>query len=722
MSEKTSILNRTSRALANLAEDELNVLVMKELGVIPELVKLLMKTSDSDCQESVLRALRMLCTSSAQKQVLLDLDAMKTIMEMLKSDKSALVNCCIRTVAELTKGCSSEIAQQIQDYGSVKYIVELASSDSIKVRHPALLSLANLAHHAHVRVCIGIEGGIQALTQQLKREETGHVTSKAIEGLCFCCREGINRARVQESSALELLLKVLALGKCFSLNKKIVHAFSLFCFNEPALDVLLNGGLVPALINHLNRIISDAPFRNKCDDHDEEFSDHLPFTSDVSLENPLRTTAVKDAFGDASADVMDESFLKKVEEIAKEVSDSKVSGQPSKFKRRSGMKLKPSPVPTTPPPAVRTIGHGQSLFSVASRQMDTTSLVSVCTYSHSISSLACSSSHGENLLPSSRPSVLSTYHLSTAPTVNTSIHDSDGPSGLPPRDTVSVCAESQTVTLDLKNSLTLRTTASQSGQSVVIPADSQAQTMTDGSLSCSLTPKACAALLHHRSPGHSTILLLCRISQMTDPSSLLVTKPCIQTLLRYLCLVENPSPKCVRLLNHLATNSLCFKALIVNGAVLAVHHQLCCMYSESQEIVVATTNEDTTSSTRCSSEGQSVQTPCSTMHSADCITEQEDKIKSSGTCHVMTSSNQSYCQETGKHLLETFSTLGQTPFGKGVLENLLLKGSKGEREECVLALPLLCRYIITRGKGNSHYINYFSLTELNSLLLTVHSI
>lgn len=703
MSEKTSILNRTSRALANLAEDELNVLVMEELGVIPELVKLSLKTSDSDCQQSVLRALRMLCTTSAQKQVVLDLDAVKTIMEMLNSDKPALVNCCIKTVAELTKECSREMAQQIQDYGGVKYIVKLANSDSIKVRHPALLSLANLTHHAHVRVCIGIEGGIQSLFQQVKREETGHATSKAIEGLCFCCREGINRVRVLESSALELLLKVLSSGKCtFSLNKKVVHAFSLFLHYQAALDVLLNGGLVPTLVNHLKRIISDAPFRNKCDGHDEEFSDQLPFTSDVSLENSLRATAVKDAFLDASADTpMDESFLKKVEEIAKEVSDSKVSGQLSKFKRRSGMKLKPSPIPTTPPPGVRTIGHGRSVFSFASRQTDTTSLVSVCTYSRSISSLACSSSHGANLLPSSRPSVLSTDHVSTAPTVNTSIHDSDEPSGLPPRDTESVCAESQNVTLDLKNSFTLRTTASQSDRSVVISANSQAETMSNESLPSPLTPKAQAALHHHRGPGHDTMLLLWRISQMTDPSSLLVTKPCIQALLDYLRLVDNPSPKCARLLNCLATNPLCLKALIVNGAVVAVHHQLCCMCSESQ----ATTNEDTPSTVTCSSEGQSLRTPCSTMHSVDSITEQEDKTKASVTCHVMSSSTQSYCQETGKHLLETFSTQVQTPFGKGVLENLLLKGSKGEREECVLALPLLCRYTMTLNASKIMYVH-----------------
>lgn len=696
MSEKISILNRTSRALANLAEDELNVFVMEELGVIPELVKLLMKTSDSDCQESVLRALRMLCTTSAQKQVVLDLDAMEPILEMLKSDKPALVNCCIRTVAELTKGCSREIAQQIQDYGSVKYIVELANSESIKVRHPALLSLANLAHHAHVRVCIGIEGGIQALTRQLKREETGHVMSKVIEGLCFCCREGINRARVKESSALELLLKVLVSEKCLSLNKKIVYAFSLFCWYEAALDVLLTGGLVPALINHLNRIISDVPFRNKCDDHDEEFSDHLPFTSDVSLETAFGATASKQAFLDASAStLMDESFLQRVEEIAKEVSDSKVSGQLSNFKRRSGLKLKPSPIPTTPPPGVCTIGHGQSMFSLASRQTDTTSLVSVCTYSRSISSLACSSSHSPNLLSSSCPSVLSTYHASTAPAVNTSIHDSDEPSGLPGTDTKSVCTESQQATLDLNNLFSLRATASQSDQSVVIPANSQTEKITNESLSSPLTPKARAALYHHRGLGHSTVLLLCRISQMTDQSALLVTKPCIQALLDYLRLVENPSPKCARLLNNLAKNSLRFKALIVNGAVVAVHHQLCCMRSESQEIVAATKNEGTPSTNTCRSGGQSLQTPCYTMHSADSNTEQENKIKASGACHVMSSSTQSYCQETGKHLLETFSTLGQTPFGKGVLENLLLKGSKGECEECVLALPLLCRYITT---------------------------
>lgn len=682
-SEKIGILNRTSRALANMAEDELSVLVMEELGLIPEFVKLLTKTPDIDCQQSVLRALRMVCTTSERKQAVLDLDAMKTIMEMLKSDTPALVNCCIRTVAELTKGCSREIAQQVQDYGGVKYIVELANNDSSQVRHPALLSLANLAYHAHVRVCIGSEGGIHALTQQLMREEPGHVTVKAIEGLCFCCREAINRVRVRESGALELLLKIFSSGECLSLEKKIVTAFTCFYNSERDLEILLNGDLVAALINHLKRIISHIPSRNECEDHDDVFSDHQNFTADFSSDSQLRVPTVKDAFFDSSAgetSLMDESFLKKLEETAREVTDSKVTGRLSKFKRR--MKLKPSPIPTTPPAGVCTIG--QSVFSFASRQTNTTTLVSVCTSCRSISSLASSSSHSANLSMSSCPRVLSSYQVST-PTINTC--DLGEPSGLGAKDPAVECVRSQSQTLD---STIPRTSASQSDQSVVTPVNCQTQAMMNESLVSPLSPKAQAGLHHHRGPGHSALVMLSRISMMTDPSSLLINKPCIQACLDYLRLVNNPicSSKCVRLLNRLAFNSLCLKALIVNGAVVAFHHQLCCMCSESQDIAAAATVD---TNAPHSLEEQRLQTPCSSTIPADSTFEQDDKIRASEMYHPST---QSYCQETGNHLLEIFSNQVQTPFGKGVLENLLLKGSKEEREECVLVLPLLCRYIV----------------------------
>ena len=695
-SEKTSILNRASRALANLAEDELSVQVMEELGVIRELVMLLTKTSDSDCKQSVVRALRMVCTNPARKQAILDVDAVKTIMEMLQAEKPSLVNCCIKTVAELTKECSKEFAQQVQDCGSVKYIVKLANSDHSQVRNPALLSLTNLACHAHVRVCIGSEGGIEALTQQLKKDEPGHVTVKTIEGLCYCCREGINRLRVRESSALELLLKILLSGKWLSLEKKIVTAFAQFCHSETDLEILLNGDLVPGLINHLNRIIRHVPFRNDCEDHDDGFTDHQSFTADFYSDYSLRTTTAKGAFSDVSAETLkDENFLKKLEETAKEVTDTKVTGRLSKFKRR--LKLKPSPIPTTPPPGVCTIG--QSVFSFASRQTDTTTLVSVCTSSRSVSSLASSCSNPTNLSTSSYPRVSSSHQVFVQTQNSCDSHEPT--EGITSRDPKEMCIEDQNQNLESKYSMIMpKTPAGLSDLTTenVANANFQSQPMNE-SLVSPLSPNAQSGLHPHRSPGQSALVLLLRISHMTDPSTHLVNKPCIQALLDYLRLVSNPSPKCVRILNLLAINPLCFRALIVHGAVVAFHHQLCFMHDECQETAAPVPTESTqewqdpkTNAQSHSFLEQSLQlTPSSSTSTEGGVLKLKDKINASGTDHSMSSATQSHCRETGTHLLEILSNQVQTPCGKGEIANLLLTGSKDEREECVLALPLLCR-------------------------------
>ena len=685
---QTSLLNRASRALANLAEDELSVLVMDEFGIIPELVKLLQRTSDSDCQQSVLRALRMVCSTPKRKQAVFDFDAIKTIIDLLKNEKPALVNCCVRTVAELTKGCNREIAQQVQDSGGVKYIVELTNSGIVQVRHAALVSLSNLAYHAQVRVCIGSEGGVQALTQQLKREEPGQVTVRAIEGLCFCCREAINRTRVCESGALELLLKILSSGICLSLEKKIVTAFTCFYYSEAALDILLSGNLVPTLIAHLNKILSHLPSRSEGDDHEDDFSDQLSFTSDFSSDSS-RSTIVKDSLDTSGETVMDERLLEKLEETAREVSvsDSKASGRLSNFKRR--MKLKPSPIPTTPPPGVCTSGSGQSVFSFASRHTDTTSLVSVCTLSHTISSVASSCDSKKLLITAASSYIPGMQSSFQACTPSKTAFSTDEQSRHFPEDLECEYTERNQEIFNAKYSMTSSTSVPVSDQTPITTVSSE--TKLSGGLGSPLSPQSQTSLHHHRSPGHSSLVLLSRISHMTDPSSLLVNKPCIQVLLDYLCLVENPSPKCARILNCLALNLLCFKALVISGAVVAIHHQLCCMNTEWEETVSSvnqciTNLRDSTHQAQC----QSFVIDCNETRPQVSVLEHDRKASSSSD-DGMSSGSQSYCQETGKHLLEVFSKQAQTPFAKGILENLLLKGPKEEQDECLLVLPLLCR-------------------------------
>ncbi|XP_068678920.1 armadillo repeat-containing protein 5-like [Montipora foliosa] len=689
---QTSILNRTARALGNLAEDELSVLVMEEIGIISELVKLFIKTIDVDCQQSVLRALRMVCTTPERKKAVLDFDAVKTIVDLLKSERKAMVNCCIRAVAELTKGCSKEIAQQVQDHGGVKNIVELAKDRCPQVRHSAIMSLANLACHAHVRVCIGIEGGIEALTQLLTCNESGHVVVKAIEGICLCCREGINRARVFESGALELLLKMLSSGLSLSLEKKIVFAFTHFYYYDSALEVLLNGDLVPALITHLNTVLCHLLNQSEGEDHDhDDISDQLSFSSDFSSNLPRSTTA-KDSFFDSSSEALkDETLLKKYEETAREahVWNSKVSGKLSNFKRR--MKLKPTPIPTTPPRGVCTVGSGPSVFSFASEQTDTTSLVSVCTYSRSISSLASSSNCQK--FPNTgvccwNQGVLTSSQVS-APMKSQCFSD-EQPSDQPTNDLVLSCS--------------LRETGIPKYDGLLMPSESvvpdkcfqaavttfSSPNTTNGGLPSPLSPRTHSLHHHHRSPGHSCLVLLFRISLMTDPSSLLVNKPCIQVLLDYLCLVDNPSPKCVRILSHLVSNPLCLRTLIVSGAVTAIHHQLCCICDDNQGVASAIN--------QCTSDAQKLQSSLDQTSDAGpkCSMSMPDtkKVKcpiKGEMFHHMSSGIQTYCNETGKNLLKTLENQAQSPFGKGILENLLHKGSDEEVKECLLALPLLCR-------------------------------
>lgn len=679
---KTSILNRTSRALANMAEDELSVQVMEELGVIHELVKLLTKTSDSDCQQSIVRALRMVCTNPARKQAIVDLDAVKTIMEILQSQKPSLVNCCIKTVAELTKECSKEFAQQVQDCGSVKYIVKLANSELLQVRNSATLSLANLAHHAHVRVCIGSEGGIEALTKQLKRDELGHVTVKAIEGLCYCCREGINRVRVRDSSALELLLKILLSGKWLSLEKKIVFAFTQYCHSEKDLEILLNGELVPGLINHLNRTIHQIQSRSDFEDHDDGFTDHQSFTADFYTDYSMRTNTVRSSFSDVSAEALkDETFLKKLEETAREVTDTKVTGRLSKFKRR--LKLKPSPIPTTPPPGVCTIG--QSVFSFAARQTDTTTLVSVCTFSRSVSSLASSWHDLATLSTASCPRVLSSHQDFSKTQRECDLCEPT--LGLTCDDPNSMCTENQTQVMP----------GSPVGQRNLLTLPlSNSNVQDEPVLVSPLSPKVQSGL-HHRSFGQSALTLLLRIAHMTNPSTHLVSKPCIQALLDYLRLVNNPNPKCARILNLLAENALCFRDLIVHGAVVAIHHQLCFMNCEYQGNAYPQKLHDPELNAH-SSEEQRLPTPFrkkfGSQNSEDNVFRPKDKINPNALYQSMSSATQSHCQEIGKHLLKILSNQAQTLCGKGEIENLLLTGSKEEHKECVLALPLLCRYLV----------------------------
>ena len=795
----TSIINRTARALANLAEDEVNSLVMDRLGIVTELAKALLEVSDSDCQQTLVRALRIICTTSSRKQTVLDLDCFKVIVELLKSEKTAVANSCIRTVAEFTKNCSKELAQQVQEYDGIKAIVKLTCSDRSVVRHAAVISLAHLAVHSHVRVCIGAEGGIQALCCQVKTNEPAHVTSKAIEGLCYCCREAINRNRVRECGALTLLLKLLSSGAYPQLHKKIVSAFTWFSYNEPCLEIMLNGGLVPALVSYLSKVISDE---SGCEEHEDDFCDqvNMSYTSDFSSPSASPLTSLggssmlsdfKDAMtGEGSSN----ETLEKLEDLAREVKDAnETPSRISNFKRK--LKLKAASLSTgVTSPNSKTIGHCQSAFSFSDRysSKETQAVVSALDVTPLI--------NASEVRDNSNHSV--TQDL-----------DSDQQSHVPVPSTVSFPACSTPLPGPTLEAIATESTSSNSTGSnlpvdgctfeqpesvfskVEVPENAKSSPSVVSNSDFVLYPWFC----HRRSRGHCALLLLSRISQMADPSAVLVTRPCIQVLLDYLSLVPERSPKCARLLNRLTTNPCCFEALVVKGIASWIHIQLCCGYRKKQPVAASDqqgsqTQEENSaagsttivqedhsvvgssgqvqqeefagdsssqwqeekpvvspstqaqekefvdgSSTQAQGEKFAVDSHSQDQENNVAVRlssqaqersfaigsssqAQEENPKVGPSIQVQQSicavdaavqvdranvvennkdsdmvqpefppSALTYCHVFGNQLLENLSNQAQTPFGKGILSHLLLRGTQEERQSCLLTLPHVCR-------------------------------
>ncbi|XP_061444366.1 armadillo repeat-containing protein 5 isoform X2 [Rhineura floridana] len=252
-----SIQNRTARALGNLAVDTENCQAIHEAGAVPPLVQVLTTSQDSECLQSVIRAVRYLADTPAHRLVLAQQGVVRPIAERLASslDDAALVAAAVRALLELTKGCSRDCAEQLSLGGGVATLVALASHDKRAVRETALAALANLCLQGMLRPAVGNAGGVEVLVGEIRRRQgagtPGTSLHPLVKALCLLCREAVNRSRVREAGGLELLLSLLRDQCQSSSHTRVVVAFVAFFYDEEALEMLQAGGLVPLLVGRL---------------------------------------------------------------------------------------------------------------------------------------------------------------------------------------------------------------------------------------------------------------------------------------------------------------------------------------------------------------------------------------------------------------------------------------------------------------------------------------
>lgn len=226
-------------------------------GAVPLLVESLTACQDSQCLQSVVRALRNLADSPQHRLALAQQGAVRPLAELLAaSPDPALTSALVRALLELSRGCSRACAEQLSLGGALGPLVSLASHPKRAVREAAILILANLCAQGLVRPALGNAGGVEVLLSELRRRRGPNGASPAsqqplVRAVCLLCREAINRARLRDAGGLELLMGLLRDPRASAWHPRIVAALVGFLYDTGALSRLQALGLVPLLAGQL---------------------------------------------------------------------------------------------------------------------------------------------------------------------------------------------------------------------------------------------------------------------------------------------------------------------------------------------------------------------------------------------------------------------------------------------------------------------------------------
>jgi hypothetical protein len=212
------------------------------------------------------------------------------------------------------------------------------------------------------------------------------------------------------------------------------------------------------------------------------------------------------------------------------------------------------------------------------------------------------------------------------------------------------------------------------------------------------------------------IFLLSRFGQMPDAEDLesLLSPPCIQILLDYLCYFKNPDSRCERLFSRLVWDLKCFERLVVNMFPGALYRQLICglrpgyLLSDHASAGTESVNksDQTPEASQLTSTITVVNEPAEVMpsRSGPSSTSTEENVASNpnlDSCSSvalpqLTSPSTSDIprninKHTGKSLISVLTTQASSSFGEGILMHLLLRGTAKQKLACALSLPYLCR-------------------------------
>merc|ERR1711971_941785 len=289
-----SILARTCRCLANVAQDPENAKILKMYDLLLVLVKTLNELKSTKAKTPVIRAIRIIASICSTSLMSNDEELLKTVTKCL---------------AKFTNhGCDNFVALQIQGEGQgFQRLVECCKLENRSIWEPALATLVNLSFIESLRPNLGNAGVIWTLI--VKANLTGPEEAlgpqdffRTVSALCLYCHESVNRMKIRDAGGLRLFVAILQ-DDINTSNKvvkdKIIKSLMQFSYDALSLKVLQHAGLVPALVMLIEKHNSRNYYKHSCEEFicdmnqklsdDEDVGDHPGDKDNDELRDTIAT-------------------------------------------------------------------------------------------------------------------------------------------------------------------------------------------------------------------------------------------------------------------------------------------------------------------------------------------------------------------------------------------------------------------------------------------------
>ncbi|KAM9843685.1 armadillo repeat-containing protein 5 [Aulostomus maculatus] len=556
-----TVQNRAARALGNLAMDcESSALIHAAGGVPLLLLCLSLSPAPSsptaappkdpcpklECAQSAARALLYLSDTPSNRLSLLTQGTFSALAPFIAPEyPQGLRRVALRTLHELTRGCSVECAREVSSSGVLAQLGVMASGESGKpFEELALKALANMCSQGCLRPLVGSLGVIQKFTEEVKKDPLR--SGVFLKALCLCCKEAVNRFKVMKSGGLEVLIGFLAAHQRHPLSRIVILACVDFIYDESAVEQLQELGLVPLLVARLVELTRG----------EEQSAEKM----DVSVTSSLSPTELLSSSCFSSYDFPPPEGYKKEE-----------AGREQALCSSSFLSL-------------RSWLISEGFIASEGDLLDSSSGVDREWASLQIppaSSPQTSSSHPESLSSSSTSFTSSASKKEAQPSQLSSTGKVTDPPPSSPQASSALTSLKQPSS-SMVSSPTKTTETPVSPSKFSSPHKRRQRAHSAVSLT-KLTLETPPSEPHPYHPFHPEpwtpespiLLLLSRFSYATDPSATLVNSDTMSSLLYYLTHHQDPRSRCFRLLCRLSCNPNCLEAFVRTGSVALIRHHLC---------------------------------------------------------------------------------------------------------------------------------------------------